>query len=62
MIYKDFCIQSETAIDEEFIEQEMDFLIKVSIWDQQQIKDKEEYAKIVKARYSNWLNKDISYG
>jgi len=58
MIYKDFCIQPETKIDEEFIEQEMDFLIEVSIKNQELYKDTASYAAVVKQRYSTWFCKN----
>jgi|AntAceMinimDraft_10_1070366.scaffolds.fasta_scaffold177356_3 hypothetical protein len=55
MVYKDFYVQPENDLDEEFVDQEIDFLIKVSILERQEIKDAGEYAKIVKAKYINWL-------
>jgi len=58
VIYKNFCIIPENAIEEEFIEHEIKFLIDVSIHKQHEIKDKDTYIKIVKNRFIDWLNKD----
>ena len=55
MIYKDFCMDPENKLDEEFIDSELDFLIDVSIKHADRIKDKTEYATIVKERYKLWL-------
>jgi hypothetical protein len=62
MIYRNFCVLPENDLDEKFIEQEIKFLIKVSILNQQEIKDAKEYAKIVSDRYSIWLLKEATNG
>ena len=62
MIYKDFCVRPENDLDEKFIEREIKFLIKVSILNQQEIKDAREYAKIVSDKYLIWLLKEATNG
>lgn len=55
MIYKDFCIQPETELDEEFVESEIKFLLDVSLRRQDEIKNAIEYAYIIKQHYKIWL-------
>lgn len=55
MIIKHLCVQSESTLDELFIESEMEFLIEVSIHKQQEFEDLGKYTNIIKQRYSIWL-------
>jgi DNA helicase-2/ATP-dependent DNA helicase PcrA len=47
MVYKDFYVQPENDLDEEFVDQEIDFLIKVSILERKEIKDVLAYMRFV---------------
>lgn len=55
MIYKDFCIQPENELDEEFIDSEIKFLLEVSVHKQREIKNELEYTNIIKNHYKIWL-------
>ena len=62
MIYSNFFVVPESKLDEQFIEEEMTFLIANSIHKRSNFKDKYEYAETIKNYYNNWMLKDISIG
>lgn len=47
----------ENEIDELFVEEEMDFLIKVCIRENKIYKDFSEFKSVIKERYNLWRNK-----
>jgi len=55
MRFKNLCVQPDNELDERFIEEELDFLIDVSIHNQHKYKDSSMYAAVVKQRYLTWL-------
>ena len=55
MRFKDLCIQPDNELDEKFIEEEMNFLIDVSIKKQNLYKNVSSYAAVVKQRYLTWI-------
>ena len=58
MQIKDFCVVPENELDNEYVEEEMDFLLEVSIRRQHEIGSVEKYREIVEEHYANWLDKD----
>lgn len=55
MKFKHLCIQPDTELDEQFIEEEIGFLIDISIRNQDKYKNKYKYAAAVKQRYLTWI-------
>ena len=62
MIFKHLCVQPENELDERFIEEEMKFLIDVSIKNQKLYKDINSYATVVKQKYLTWICENIENG
>lgn len=55
MRFKHLCIQPDNALDEKFIEEEIVFLIDISIMNQHKYRDNSVYAAAVRQHYLTWI-------
>lgn len=62
MLIKEFYVIPENEIDELFIDEEMSFLIDVSIKNRSSINSVEDYKKLIENKYNAWTERTISYG
>ena len=62
MLIKEFYVIPENEIDELFIDEEMSFLIDISIKNRNAIDSIEEYKKLIENKYNAWAERTISYG
>jgi hypothetical protein len=57
MLIKDFYVVPENNVDERFVDEEIGFLIDVSIRNRNSFKNDMEYKEVVEERYNSWLEK-----
>lgn len=62
MKIKNFYIIPESRLDDQFIDEELDYLLEISLHRRNEIKTKEEYEKLVIQRFNSWQLKEISVG
>jgi hypothetical protein len=58
MLIKDFYVVPENNVDERFVDEEIGFLIDVSIRNRNSFKNDMEYKEVVEERYNSWLEKN----
>jgi hypothetical protein len=58
MLIKDFYVVPENNVDEKFVDEEIGFLIDVSIRNRNSFKNNMEYKEVVEERYNSWLEKN----
>jgi hypothetical protein len=55
MLIKDFYVVPENNIDERFVDEEIGFLIDVSIRNRSRFNSVEEYIEVVEKKYNDWV-------
>lgn len=58
MKIKDLYLVPESAIDEKFIEDEIKFLLHLTIYDEAAARDHSEYERLVNTHYESWMFKN----
>jgi hypothetical protein len=62
MKIREFYVIPESKEDEVFIEQEMDFLLDVSLRRRREIQTKENYEDLILRRMGSWRSEAVSFG
>jgi len=55
MLIKDFYVVPENNIDERFVDEEIGFLIDVSIRNRRKFNSVDEYVEVVERKYNDWM-------